>query len=654
MDKNNIFVQYKNMLIHSKLIPTSLPELFKEMYYYLYTNSNINKSDKLVQEVLKIVFVKIYSEINSLGKPTSVEDVKSIFELVKVSYNEVFKKEEKISLDDSSILYVINRLERIKFIDADRDSISEAFQSFISSNMRGEKGQFFTPKNVMDMCIDIIEPKPEDKIIDPACGSGGFLIQSLRKIKGLSIENIYGIDKDEDLAKITRAYLAILGNGKSIIFNDDSLNLSFSTKNYIKDNFFDILLTNPPFGTKIKVKDTEILKQYDLGHKFKIVNGKFIKANQVFNQVPQILFIEKSLKLLKDEGRMAIVLPDGVLSNPTHSYVVDYIKENSKIVAVISLPSETFLPSTSTKTSVLFLEKTKTSGDYEIFMAECNFIGHDKNGKPLYKLKPNGEYEIDEGGNKIILDELPDIIRNYKSFKNGKLKNNRLGFSIKLSALENNILIPTYYDINLNEKIQEIKKNTTFRLLTIRELMKDKVISIKRGYEVGSKYYGKGFVPFVRTTDLSNWEIKYNPYKAIPYEVYLKYKNRLDIKENDILLVTDGGFLIGNTALITKYDTEIMIQSHIRRIRCLKPEVLHPCVLLYLLNTKFVQEQIKRKTLVQSTISTIGDRLYDIMLPIPQESDIIEKIYTYIYSIISKKLEIKKKLNEFPDLTEQW
>ncbi|MCK4735831.1 MAG: restriction endonuclease subunit S, partial [Methanophagales archaeon] len=137
-----------------------------------------------------------------------------------------------------------------------------------------------------------------------------------------------------------------------------------------------------------------------------------------------------------------------------------------------------------------------------------------------------------------------------------------------------------------------------------------------------------------------------DPVKSIPEEIYEKYRKRQDIKENDILLVTDGTFLIGRTAIVTSFDKKLVIQSHLRRIRCLKPDKLHPYLLLYLLNTEIVQKQIEEKTFVQATISTVGDRLYEIVLPVPTDKEIISWITNDISEIIKMKVEARRKMED--------
>ena len=652
-------------LFSDTLFPPSLSEVFKRIHYYLYTNSNIPRSEKLGAEMTRILFCKIFDELRNQENPkfkiyfndkeSDVPNrIKNLFEEVKKEFPDVFEQQEKLYLDYKSIFYVVKNLQNYTLLKTKRDVIGEAFQAFWGPALRGEKGQFFTPKNVVKMCVQILDPKPNEKIIDPACGSGGFLVESIMHLdKEKSFNNIFGIDKEIDLAKICKVYMSIVGDGHSNIFCADSLDVSSWTtkiREKIKDDNFDIVLTNPPFGARISIEDKEILKNYKLGHKWnKTKQGEWKQTNIISKQVPQILFIERCLQLLKPNGKMAIVLPDGIFGNPSDRYILQYILQEAKILTIISLAPETFLPSTHTKTSVLILEKKSSKAvteDYEIFMAIANKVGHDKNGKIKYNINDKGEYILDKHGNKIIDDDLPSIAERYGLFKDNKLQHHdHLGFVIKLSDIKDSILIPNYYDPEIEKKLKAMEGSGRYVLTSIRELVEKGLLSIKRGHEVGSQYYGMGDIPFVRTSDIVNWEIKIDPIKCIPEEIYEEYKKSQDIQENDILLVTDGTFLIGRTAIVTSLDKKIVIQSHIRRFRCLKPQQLHPYLQLYLFNTDIVQQQIKAKTFVQATISTLGNRIYEIILPIPKDKDVIDKIINKILSIIEMKISVKRKMD---------
>ena len=679
----------KNKKENELIKPANLKSIFKTIYYHLYTNSNLPRAERLGGEMIRLIFCKIYDEINNFsdlkfkaGAEESDEEVAGrikldLFEKVKnEEYSDVFEKDEKLILDSKSISYVVSQLQNYSFLRSNKDAVGDAFEVFIGPSLRGEKGQFFTPRNVVKLCVEILDPNYDEKVIDPACGSGGFLIVALEyiwskidaKFKHLKKEklgslkteiaskNFFGIDKEFDLAKVSKAYMAIIGDGRGGIFCKDSLinpkEWSAIQQEKILFNSFDVLLTNPPFGSKIPITSKSLLEEYELGHKWKIKKDEnyWLRTDKTLDkQVPQILFIERCLNLLKYGGRMAIVLPEGIFGNPTDRYIFEYIFSNAKIIAIISCPHETFQPSTHTKTSILFLEKGNKEKNYNFFMAIAEKAGHDKNGKVIYKINNDGSYIFDNDNKPIVDDDFPKVVERFKEFKknNNSLKQySYLGFSFSFSDIKDYIVIPEYYNIEIKRKLSDLEYSNEYELVKIEDLIDAKIISIKRGNEIGSQFYGLGSIPFVRTTDIVNWEIKIDPVKCIPEEIYEKYKKTQDIKVNDILLVNDGTFLIGRSAMVTELDTKIVIQSHIRRIRVLDKQKMDTYLLFYLLNTKIVKKQIESKTFIQATISTIGNRLNEIILPIPKNNKVRENWTKSIKEIILSKMELRKRSME--------
>lgn len=329
---------------------------------------------------------------------------------------------------------------------------------------------------------------------------------------------------------------------------------------------------------------------------------------------------------------MGIVLPEGVFGNPSDRYIWEYVNSVCSVTGVVSLPQETFQPSTHTKTSVLFLEKTTERRD-SLFMAIAGRVGHNKNGKPIYK-------EDAETGEEILDDDIPPIANNFKNLKD---EENRLGFHIPYSELNESIFIPEYYNPEVRRELEDLKHSGKYFLVSIGELLEKNILQIKRGNEIGSRVYGTGKVPFVRTSDIVNWEIKFDPIKAVAEDVYDEYKRAQDIRERDILFVSDGTFLIGRTAIVTRLDIKIIIQSHLKKIRVLEKNFIDPYYLFYLLNSKIVRKQIDSKTFVQATISTIGNRLGEVVLPIDNDKSQKKKITREIEYIIAKKVEVKEK-----------
>ena len=328
---------------------TSLKPVFNAIRNYLAANAvGITRDEVFAQELIKLIFCKIYDErftkkddIVTFRAGTNEEhkEVKKriidLFEKVKSQYDDVIDIGDSISLDEKALTYVVGELQLYSLRDSSRDAVGEAFEVFIGPSLKGSQGQFFTPRNVVKMIIDMIDPTPDQKIIDPACGSGGFLVEALRYVwakvqakgevlgwpdseiesekQAVAIKNFRGIDKDSFLSTVAKAYMAILGDGRGGVFCENSLdrlsNWQSSARNQVQLNEFDVVITNPPFGRKLVIDSEDILKQYDLGHQWKYNSdtNSFEKSALQNKQTPQILFIERCLDLLKDGGRLVVL-----------------------------------------------------------------------------------------------------------------------------------------------------------------------------------------------------------------------------------------------------------------------------------------------------------------------------------------------------------
>lgn len=408
-------------------------------------------------EIFKLIYAKLYDEKyardrkgellfrQSSDTRVTFDNIQRIFDDAKKEWPGMFLEGEKIQLSPSHLSVCIGELEKIKLYDANLEIVDQAFEYLLPDVAKGKKGQYFTPRHVIDMAVKILNPKASEYVIDPASGSGGFLIhamqwvwdddlaQSSRETKiDYATSHIYGIDFDDKPVKISRALMLIAGDGKSHVFKLNSLNpqewmgdedekekaryelkqrlLKFNDYSKDADNErhfkyfdFDVLLTNPPFAGEIP--DRSILNEYDLAK-----NGKGKLRNKMERH---ILFVERALNLIKYGGRMAIVLPQGVLNNTNMEYIRKWIFDKARILAVVGLNVNTFKPHTGTKTSLLFLQKWNKNEqpleDYPIFMAVSKKSGKDNSGDYIYKKDADGNIIRDNKGHKAVDHDLDQI-----------------------------------------------------------------------------------------------------------------------------------------------------------------------------------------------------------------------------------------------------
>ena len=669
----------------------NLKKTFVSINQHLYGKLKYADTDTRARskEIINLLLCKLVDEINKSPEDEMdiyireeetekelLERIQTFFQQnVKKKYPDIIGENEHITLNEDLLFIIIKELEHISLLESSKDILSDAFEIFVSKMLKDEGGQFFTPPNIVKFMVNYLDPEEDSKVLDPACGHGGFLLEvkellwskienEQKKVKVIS--NLHGIDKDLFLARICKLYLEILSGGKSKVFCEDSLDfISYrdQAKKVIRNNIFDSILTNPPFGAKIPINSREVLNEYEFGHVWKNIDGKWQKQEKIVKQQPpQILFIERCVQLLIDGGKLGIVLPEGIFGNPSDRYIWDFLKSNGKILGIISLDQNTFQPYTCNKTSILFFQKLKDiPSDYKIDFAIIDNVGHDKDGKTQYILNKDGTKKLDKDENSIINDDLIDLHMKLKNTEDFDYQKEQKLFKINFSQIKNNIFIPSYY-IGVEKTLKALENNRDFQLISIGDLINKKIVHTKnknflpRGVEIGSSVYGLGSIPFIRTSDINNWEINLDSHKKTSEEVYNLFRVKQNIDVGDILLVKDGGpNLIGRTAYITELDTRIIIQSHIFQIKILKNKKnIDPYLMLHLLNLDIVQKQIKAITFVQGTISTIGNRILDVKLPLPTDLSKRINISNYIKEIIKNKTEIRKKihnlsLNSFDD-----
>ena len=437
---------------------------FRRCHNYIAGNQGLQKPDAF-WELLKIIFCKIHDERSSdevefyattkerhglNGRLKAKRRLDTLFNDVKAEYPTIFRKNEAIELNPAVLAYIVSQLQMYSLLESDIDVKGRAYEEIVGSNLRGDRGEFFTPRNICQMTVAMLDPTERQLILDPACGTGGFLITAMNyvieKIRAAEIGKwgdveraetairqrvqrfaqncIIGMDLNPNLVRASKMNMVMNNDGTGGLFQENSLKPRAVWDDELRARQIvgevDLLFTNPPFGSKIPIDEPSILETYDLGHVWSYDvgtdNWAMTEAVQK-SQPPEILFVERCVQFLKPgTGRCAIVLPDGILGSPGLGYVREWILRNTRVLSSIDLHPDTFQPHVSVQTSVLILERKTDAeiaietaahmNDYEVFMAVANHIGHDKRG--------NVTYVRDQKGNEII-EEAEDTLKEYES-----------------------------------------------------------------------------------------------------------------------------------------------------------------------------------------------------------------------------------------------
>ncbi|MGV0160319.1 N-6 DNA methylase [Mycobacterium colombiense] len=478
---------------------------FRRCHNFIAANEGKQKTDAF-WELLKLIFTKIEDErsstINFYATPSerasasvataAKKRIQELFENKVVSkYPTIFEsKDARIDLKPSVVAYVVTQLQSYSLLASPVDVKGVAYEEIVGSNLRGDRGEFFTPRNACRMAVAMLSPEPSEHILDPSCGTGGFLITAMnhalariehdereqwvdpsngteaerqelyrRRSEYLS-QNVFGIDLNPALVRAAKMNMVMNNDGSGGLWQANTLEnphtWTADLRSKVQLGSMDLIVSNPPFGSKIPIDDDDTLSQYDLAATWDLDESTGDWAIRLDNhgspvlqksQPPEILFIERCLQLLKPgTGRMAMVIPNGILNNPGLAYVRHWLITHAQILAVVDMHRDLFQPANDTQTSMVFMRRlsekevaqAKSSGlDYPLFMAIAEKIGHDKRGNVIYRRTGDGEdalvkrietiTEIDQQTGAEVLhqveltdrqidDELPEVAAAYRNW----------------------------------------------------------------------------------------------------------------------------------------------------------------------------------------------------------------------------------------------
>lgn len=659
----------------------NLKDIFSELRGYIAGNSvGVNRDEAIAKEMIHLILCKIYDERFTrmddmvsfrASESDTDEEIKKridgLFLSVKTKYRDVLSESDTIDFDGHTLRYIIGKIQNYCLIDTDRDIIADAFEVFIGGSLKGEQGQFFTPKNVVKTLVAAVDPTLEDIIIDPSCGSGSFLVEALKQLwneiddEGLSygwsesaiaeekktvgIKNIRGIEKDSFLTKLGKAYMAILGDGKGGIFCEDSLELPSNwntlTQQNVKLGTFSVSFSNPPFGKDIKVTGKTKLSQYELAKK---VDSKG-KEKILDEGNVSTLFLERNLQLLKDGGRVGIILPETYFHAPNQKNVREFMFKHN-IQWVIDLPHDTFRPHNNAKCIAIVIQKN-TKQQKKINMAVAEYIGHDHNGKPLYKFDKKTGTITNE-----ILDDTVEIIREIKLKKDNAVFEPKYTFEVDADIIKTQgILVPRYYWNSKQNEIEEKAINDNIELVSLQRLIDEGIITHFDGNgSPSSEFKGTGEIPYIRVKDIVNWQIYKDPTALIPESEYNRlYKPAKQLQAKDILYVRRGSYRIGSVAMASPYDLKVILTREILVLRVVDENNKYgitPEYLMYALSHKLTAEQSNNKIFIDTTLPNIAERWKEIEIPVYKDTKKFNTIKEKVNQVVMSQWNSLKEISE--------
>lgn len=491
--------------------PEMLRTAFRRCHNFIHGNEGMPK-DAAFWQFLYLIFAKLHDErqpnekrlfwagrfektvngqrqlideqFDPEGQKAIRKRILPLFDDVKKKYRTVFRGNEEITLSDRALAFIVSELAKYDFGRTDVDAKGTAYQEIVGTNLRGDRGQYFTPRGAIKLVVAMLDPQPNERVLDPACGTGGFLTSTLAHLahkfqaergiepgaestqEFISIQerlgefvrqNLFAADFDPFLVRAAQMNAVMGSNAEARIFNMNSLEFPNgdmanvqAAREAIPFGSVDVIMTNPPFGSEIPINDPQVLRPFELAHVWeKDSNGGFRNTGRLQASVaPEVLFIERCIDWLKPNGRMGIVLPNGILGNPGDEYIRAWILRRCWVLASVDLPVEVFIVEANVNvlTSLLFLRKkpaqvvqkedlANSQKDYPIFMAVADRVGFDRRGNTLFKRGPDGEEilvdreereQIRIGGKtvtrvlkrkqRVLDDDLPVIAERYQEF----------------------------------------------------------------------------------------------------------------------------------------------------------------------------------------------------------------------------------------------
>ena len=637
--------------------PPNLGEVFRRLRNHIAgRDSHVNRDEFILNDLSNLLVCKIADEQSGEIDPerpmafqlaatraATASALRKFFEDARRRYPSVFDDNDRLHLDDASLETVVKTLQKFRLLGHDRHAVGKAFQVLRGRALKGQEGAYFTPAPLVDCVVSILDPQHTDRVIDPGAGTGGFLAATLdhvfegvdaKKVSEAAREkakaewaqtSLFAIDKDAVSVRLCKAYLTLLGDGRSHVYRANSIDRvdwpgrEDDLVKTVGMGTFDLVMTNPPFGKNLKVS-AQVGRREGLHacRRWKRVDGAWEFTEEVSDQQLGVAFFERCIDLLREGGRMGIVLPETFLFSDTFRWFVDWMCRSLTVTHLVDVPMVAFEEFCRAKTCLVFIEKRKPADGHRILMTWPRSIGQDRDGNLLFKTDESGRPTQD------LENEMAPAVEALVAAP--AKKETRFRFSIpQADARRRGVLVPRYWwRTDLDAALKQWTTKHPSKLLTLGELVHQGIMKAYPGHRSPpSTVRGKGTTPYIKVTDLKNWRINENPTNFIPADLAARLrKNGPDLSYGDLVTPARASSNIGQFSLIMPWQTNVLLTREVLVLRALpNDETIDAFLLLALLSLRVVQNQWPTLALMQTNREHLGSRWTEIVVPVPKTDE---------------------------------
>ena len=634
------------------------------------SDTNVTRREDQLDQLCNLLLLKLESDREARSSPDdpvffrNLESPTKTASAIRERYREfvelypgVFLTEQDkvLRLADQTIDACVEQLAGLRLIDLGVTAFALAFQVLRSEALKQGEGQYFTPQPVIEAGVRLMEIGYGDLILDPACGTGGFLVQAILELKhnrpGISDgdlsrwaqTHIFGIDKDAIGVKLTKAAMQIAGDGSAHCVRGDSIRTQMWQVDFphletreFKDGRFTVIITNPPFGSNLKVSAQDCR-----------LEGLRIakRGKDTFTDLEiGLLFLERAYRLLRDGGRLGIVLPETYFFSTSYEFVLDWIASRFEIVAVANIPMEAFQGFCRAKTNFYVFRKRKNPGKSGLVtLLNPRTCGIYKDGGTRYRTDPATGRRTNDVDNEL-LDHVMEYLEEKCPPGAAKVP--------ATQVINQRVLVPMYYDPRYSQGIEMLLRASGVTGITIGELIEQSVLTVRVGHGSPPNDQRTGDIPYVKVSDLRALRININPTNLVSGQVAKRYWRGEDsgLAPWDLVTPSRASSNIGEFVILLPGEERILLTKEVLVVRTNDPTKYDPFYLLWAFSLKAVRDQWRRIALMQTNREDCGSRYMEIVIPKPPRAswakDKSEAFRSYFEGIAKAMGSFRRKLSD--------